>query len=146
MENSHYIQPNPQIRYNFTASTQSSSVEMEEEEIEEIDQSDDDSAEITKQIEILGQSCNSSFLGRLISRDKVLLINQNVVEIGRNSTKQMVDFHVGESHFVSRKHLILHYDGEQFNLNVNSKNGIFLNGTFHERNSSAESPYKLPNS
>lgn len=71
-----------------------------------------------------------SFIGRLVSKDNILLISQNVIEIGRNSSKSNVDFHVGKNSFVSRKHLILHFDGHDFNLVCASKNGVFIGDQF----------------
>lgn len=85
----------------------------------------------------------SSFIGRLVSKDNILLISQNVIEIGRNSSKSSVDFHVGKNSFVSRKHLIVHYDGQDFNLICASKNGVFIDGQFQRK---SNEPYKLPNS
>lgn len=82
-----------------------------------------------------------SFIGRLVSKDNILLISQNVIEIGRNSSKSAVDFHVGKNSFVSRKHLILHYDGREFNLVCASKNGVFIDDQFIRK---SNEPTKLP--
>lgn len=82
-----------------------------------------------------------SFIGRLVSKDNILLISQNVIEIGRNSSKSAVDFHVGKNSFVSRKHLILHYDGRDFNLVCASKNGVFIDDQFIRK---SNEPTKLP--
>lgn len=84
-----------------------------------------------------------SFIGRLVSKDNILLISQNVIEIGRNSSKSAVDFHVGKNSFVSRKHLILHYDGHDFNLVCASKNGVFIDDTFIRKSNEAT---RLPSS
>lgn len=84
-----------------------------------------------------------SFIGRLVSKDNILLISQNVIEIGRNSSKSAVDFHVGKNSFVSRKHLILHYDGHDFNLVCASKNGVFIDDQFIRK---SNEPTKLPSS
>ncbi len=84
-----------------------------------------------------------SFIGRLVSKDNILLISQNVIEIGRNSSKSSVDFHVGKNSFVSRKHLILHYDGHDFNLVCASKNGVFIDDQFIRK---SNEPTKLPSS
>jgi FHA domain len=84
-----------------------------------------------------------SFIGRLVSKDNILLISQNVIEIGRNSSKSSVDFHVGKNSFVSRKHLILHYDGHDFNLVCASKNGVFIDDQFIRKSNEAT---RLPNS
>jgi hypothetical protein len=78
-----------------------------------------------------------SFIGRLVSKDNILLISQNVIEIGRNSSKSSVDFHVGKNSFVSRKHLILHYDGHDFNLVCASKNGVFIDDQFIRKSNDA---------
>jgi hypothetical protein len=84
-----------------------------------------------------------SFIGRLVSKDNILLISQNVIEIGRNSSKSAVDFHVGKNSFVSRKHLILHYDGHEFNLVCASKNGVFIDDQFIRK---SNEPTRLPSS
>lgn len=84
-----------------------------------------------------------SFIGRLVSKDNILLISQNVIEIGRNSSKSAVDFHVGKNSFVSRKHLILHYDGHDFNLVCASKNGVFIDDQFVRKSNEAT---RLPSS
>lgn len=84
-----------------------------------------------------------SFIGRLVSKDNILLISQNVIEIGRNSSKSAVDFHVGKNSFVSRKHLILHYDGHEFNLVCASKNGVFIDDQFIRKSNEAT---RLPSS
>lgn len=84
-----------------------------------------------------------SFIGRLVSKDNILLISQNIIEIGRNSSKAAVDFHVGKNSFVSRKHLILHYDGHEFNLVCASKNGVFIDDQFVRK---SNEPTRLPSS
>uniref|UniRef100_U5ENG2 Putative forkhead box transcription factor subgroup k2 n=1 Tax=Corethrella appendiculata TaxID=1370023 RepID=U5ENG2_9DIPT len=83
------------------------------------------------------------FIGRLISKDNILMINEELIEIGRNSTKSSVDFHVGRNSFVSRKHLILYYDmtDSEFYLSCLSKNGVFIDNIFHRKGAE---PYKLP--
>lgn len=43
--------------------------------------------------------------GRLTYKDEVLMITEDYVEIGRNSSTSSVHFHVGRNSFVSRKHL-----------------------------------------
>lgn len=84
-----------------------------------------------------------SFIGRLVSKDNILLISQNVIEIGRNSSSSTVDFHIGKNSFVSRKHLILHYDGQDFNLVCASKNGVFIDDHFVRK---SNEPTILPSS
>lgn len=99
-------------------------------------------------IHTIGKNSSSSqqyqsFIGRLVSKDNILLISQNVIEIGRNSSKSSVDFHVGKNSFVSRKHLILHYDGHEFNLVCASKNGVFIDDQFIRK---SNEPTRLPSS
>lgn len=81
------------------------------------------------------------YIGRLISRDNVLLITQEILEVGRNSTRSKVDFHVEDNQFISRKHFILHYEKGNFNLLCASKNGIFIDEVFHGK---TPEPYVLP--
>ncbi|XP_055524245.1 forkhead box protein K1-like isoform X1 [Wyeomyia smithii] len=83
-----------------------------------------------------------NFIGRLISKDNMLLISEDIIEVGRNSSKSQVDFHVGKNSFVSRKHFIIQHDmNDDFNLFCLSKNGVFIDNVFHRK--CAES-YKLP--
>lgn len=83
---------------------------------------------------------NHNFIGRLVSKDNILLISENVIEIGRNSSTSRVNFHVCNI-FVSRKHLkIVHNNGE-FYMVCLSKNGVFVDGVFTRK--SGES-VKLP--
>ncbi|XP_035783920.1 forkhead box protein K2-like [Anopheles albimanus] len=83
-----------------------------------------------------------NFIGRLISKDNMLLISEDVIEVGRNSSKSMVDFHVGKNSFVSRKHFIIQHDmNDEFTLFCLSKNGVFIDNVFHRKSGE---PYKLP--
>lgn len=83
-----------------------------------------------------------NFIGRLISKDNMLLISEDIIEVGRNSTKSQVDFHVGKNSFVSRKHFIIQHDmNDDFNLFCLSKNGVFIDNVFHRK---CAEPYKLP--
>ncbi|XP_049539346.1 forkhead box protein K1-like [Anopheles darlingi] len=83
-----------------------------------------------------------NFIGRLISKDNMLLISEDVIEVGRNSSKSMVDFHVGKNSFVSRKHFIIQHDmNDEFTLFCLSKNGVFIDNIFHRKSGE---PYKLP--
>lgn len=77
----------------------------------------------------------NNFIGRLTSKENIFYISQNIVEIGRNSSKSSVHYHVGKNNFVSRKHLQVQYDivtGE-FNLICLGKNGVFLDGVFQRK-------------
>lgn len=83
-----------------------------------------------------------NFIGRLISKDNMLLISEDIIEVGRNSSKSQVDFHVGKNSFVSRKHFIIQHDmNDEFNLFCLSKNGVFIDNVFHRK---CTEPYKLP--
>ncbi|XP_058064466.1 forkhead box protein K1-like [Anopheles bellator] len=83
-----------------------------------------------------------NFIGRLISKDNMLLISEDVIEVGRNSSKSLVDFHVGKNSFVSRKHFIIQHDmNDEFTLFCLSKNGVFIDNVFHRKSGE---PYKLP--
>lgn len=83
-----------------------------------------------------------NFIGRLISKDNMLLISEDIIEVGRNSSKSQVDFHVGKNSFVSRKHFIIQHDmNDEFNLFCLSKNGVFIDNVFHRK---CAEPYKLP--
>lgn len=83
-----------------------------------------------------------NFIGRLISKDNMLLISEDIIEVGRNSSKSQVDFHVGKNSFVSRKHFIIQHDmNDDFNLFCLSKNGVFIDNVFHRK---CAEPYKLP--
>jgi forkhead box protein K len=58
-----------------------------------------------------------------------------LIEIGRNSSKSTVHFHVGKNSFVSRKHLLLQRDPltGDFYLICLSKNGVFVDGVFQRK-------------
>lgn len=83
------------------------------------------------------------YYGRLTYRDHSLLIHELCVDIGRNSSKSMVDFHVSKNNFISRKHMQIrfHPDTDSFHLNCLSKNGIFVDGMFQRSNME---PLELP--
>lgn len=85
----------------------------------------------------------SNFIARLISKDNILLISEDLIEIGRNSSRAQVDFHVGRNSFVSRKHLLLHHDHTdgEFYLSCLSKNGVFIDNVFHRKDAD---PFLLP--
>lgn len=86
---------------------------------------------------------NSHFLGRLTSKENVLFMGDELVDIGRNSTRSSVTFHVGKSSFVSRKHMQIFYYQNDFYLTCLSKNGIFIDGVFTRK---TQQPLRLPKS
>lgn len=86
---------------------------------------------------------HNNFIARLISKDNILLISEDLIEIGRNSSRAQVDFHVGRNSFVSRKHLLLHHDHNdgEFYLSCLSKNGVFIDNVFHRKGAE---PFLMP--
>lgn len=72
------------------------------------------------------------YLGRLAHKDQILLIQEPLIDIGRNSTKSNVHFHVSKNSFISRKHLQLTFQAStgDFYLICLSKNGIFVDKSF----------------
>lgn len=85
----------------------------------------------------------TNYYGRLSYKDDILYINDQVTDIGRNSSTSTVHFHVGKNSFVSRKHLRLLYEHgvNEFYLMCLSKNGVFVNDAFQRKSSE---PLKLP--
>ena len=80
-------------------------------------------------------------IAKLEGREFEYLVRQNRISIGRNSSLGSVDVNMGHSSFVSRKHLEITYDSNNFYLKCNGKNGVFVDGTFFRR---GNSPLKLP--
>lgn len=72
------------------------------------------------------------YLGRLVHKEQYLLIQEPCIDIGRNSTKSNVHFHVSKNSFISRKHLQLTFQPStgDFYLICLSKNGIFVDKSF----------------
>lgn len=85
------------------------------------------------------------YLGRLAHKDQILLIQEPCIDIGRNSTKSNVHFHVSKNSFISRKHLQLTFQPStgDFYLICLSKNGIFLDKSFYRN---LHEPIKLQKS
>lgn len=83
------------------------------------------------------------YYGRLTYRDHSLLIQELCIDIGRNSSKSIVHFHVSKNNFISRKHMQIrfHPDSDSFHLECLSKNGIFVDGMFQRANME---PMELP--
>lgn len=73
------------------------------------------------------------YLGRLAHKDQILLIQEPLINIGRNSNKSNVHFHVSKNSFISRKHLQLTFQPStgDFYLICLSKNGIFVDKSFY---------------
>lgn len=88
----------------------------------------------------------NNFIGKLVSKDNILLIRNKNIQIGRNCSTSEVDFQIGRNKFVSRKHLILtHDEKDDFSLTCIGKNGIFVDGIF-KRYRKGMPQFKLPKS
>ncbi|XP_063705302.1 forkhead box protein K2 isoform X2 [Culicoides brevitarsis] len=88
-------------------------------------------------------SGSGNFIARLMSKDNILLVSDHTIEIGRNSSKSSVHFHVGKNSFVSRKHIVLQFDPKSkgFYMLCLSKNGVFVDGVFTRKGAE---PLRLP--
>lgn len=85
---------------------------------------------------------SGNFIARLISKDNILLVKDHTIEIGRNSSRSVVTFHVPNT-FVSRKHIVLQYDPKikGFYMLCLSKNGVFVDDVFTRK---GDEPLRLP--
>jgi len=71
-------------------------------------------------------------------------VRQARVVIGRNSSTQGdVDIHLGNSSFISRAHVEILFEQQQFYLKCNGKNGIFMDGQFQRKSAP---PLAMPKS
>jgi len=75
----------------------------------------------------------SAPIARLETREFEYMIRQNRITIGRNSSKGDVDVNMGNSSFISRKHLEIYYDPPHFFMSCNGKNGVFVDGIFQRK-------------
>jgi len=81
-------------------------------------------------------------IAKISGKEFEYLVRQSKVVIGRNSSTQgEVDIHLGNSSFISRAHVEIHYEQENFFLKCNGKNGIFMDGQFQRKNAP---PMKMP--
>lgn len=55
------------------------------------------------------------------------------ITIGRNSKQGAVDVNMGATRFISRKHLEISMEGNQFYLLCRGKNGVFVDDIFQRR-------------
>lgn len=70
---------------------------------------------------------------RLEGRNFEFLMHKRRVVIGRNSKMGSVDVNMGNSRFISRKHVDILMDKGMFYLICRGKNGIFVNDHFQKR-------------
>jgi len=81
-------------------------------------------------------------IAKISGKEFEYLVRQSKVVIGRNSsTGGDVDIHLGNSSFISRAHVEIHYERHEFFLKCNGKNGIFMDGQFQRK---TDPPLKLP--
>jgi len=72
-------------------------------------------------------------IARLETRDFEYLIRTRKVTIGRNSSSGTVDVSMGNSSFISRRHIEIRYEQNNFWLSCLGKNGVFIDGTFYRK-------------
>jgi forkhead box protein K len=73
-------------------------------------------------------------IARIQGKEFEYTVRQARVVIGRNSSTQGdVDIHLGNSSFISRAHVEILYQQQQFYLKCNGKNGIFMDGQFQRK-------------
>lgn len=72
-------------------------------------------------------------IARLETRDFEYLIRTRKVTIGRNSSSGTVDVNMGNSSFISRRHLEIRYEAPHFYMTCYGKNGIFIDGIFYRK-------------
>ncbi|KAK4336705.1 hypothetical protein RND71_043451 [Anisodus tanguticus] len=80
-------------------------------------------------------------IAKLETREFEYMITQKKIVIGRNSNKGDVDVNMGNSTFISRKHIEIFYQNGSFYMTCNGKNGVFVDGTFQRK---AAPPFLLP--
>lgn len=128
------LNPNQHVQY-----------DDDEEEIDE-ETLDEDEIEPNHQTNHATSTFNqtsNNYIARLMSKENILLVSDHTIEIGRNSSKSNVHFHVSKNNFVSRKHLIIQFDPKNkgFYLLCLSKNGVFVDGIFQRK---GVEPLRLP--
>jgi len=81
-------------------------------------------------------------IAKIQGKEFEYLVRQSRVVIGRNSSTQgEVDIHLGNSSFISRAHVEILYEQQEFYLKCNGKNGIFMDGHFQRKNAP---PLQMP--
>lgn len=80
------------------------------------------------------QSTTSSApIARLETREFEYMIRQSRIVIGRNSSKGDVDVDMGNSSFISRRHIEIYHNSPHFYMICNGKNGVFVDGVFQRK-------------
>ena len=80
-------------------------------------------------------------IARLETREFEYMIRQKRIVIGRNSSKGDVDVNMGNSSFISRRHLEVYHTPPHFFMTCNGKNGVFVDGVFQRKSAP---PLQLP--
>ncbi|OQR72000.1 Forkhead box protein K2-like, partial [Tropilaelaps mercedesae] len=80
-------------------------------------------------------------IARLQGREFEYFVRQKLIAIGRNSSHGEVDVPMGNSSFISRRHLEIFNEGTEFYMICNGKNGVFVDGVFQRKGAP---PLKLP--
>ena len=86
-------------------------------------------------------STSTAPIARLETREFEYMIRQSRIIIGRNSSKGDVDVNMGNSSFISRRHLEIYHNSPHFYMNCNGKNGVFVDGVFQRKSAP---PLQLP--
>ena len=86
-------------------------------------------------VKIKASLSNVAPIAKLEGREFEYLVRQNKISIGRNSRLGDVDINMGNSSFISRRHLEIKYDPPEFFLSTRGKNGVFVDGHFHRKGS-----------
>ena len=93
------------------------------------------------QSENSGDGCSLAPIARLETREFEYMIRQSRIVIGRNSSKGDVDVNMGNSSFISRRHLEVYHNPPHFYMTCNGKNGVFVDGVFQRKSAP---PLQLP--
>lgn len=80
-------------------------------------------------------------IARLEGREFEYMVRQKQIAIGRNSSHGEVDVSMGNSSFISRRHLEIFNEASDFYMVCNGKNGVFVDGVFQRKGAA---PMKLP--
>ena len=81
-----------------------------------------------------GEYVSKSPIAKIQGKEFEYSVRQSRVVIGRNSSTQGdVDIHLGNSSFISRAHVEILFEQQQFYLKCNGKNGIFMDGQFQRK-------------
>lgn len=80
-------------------------------------------------------------IAKLETKEFEYMVTQKRIVIGRNSNKGDVDVNMGNSTFISRRHVEIYYENSYFYMICNGKNGIFVDGEFQKKSAP---PFILP--